>query len=440
MPDFITIPASATAFRLTNARVPVCLADAAQLTPGADGFAPCDIVIDNGAIAAISPAGAARDALAAFDLDRGIVLPRLVDVHTHIDKGHIWARAPNPDGSFIGARTTVMTDREANWSTEDVRQRMDFALRCAFAHGTGALRTHIDSIGKQTGISWPLFAEMREQWKGRIALQAVSIYPVDCAIDDEPQFRAMVDTVARHGGVLGGLTFLGEPPGAKTDAALDKVFAAAIANGLDLDFHVDESNSPLARTLGRIADAALRHKFSGRIVAGHCCSLALADDTERAAIIAKVAQAGIAVVSLPMCNMYLQDRKAGRTPRWRGVAPLHELAANGVTVMVASDNTRDPFYAYGDLDLIEVFREATRVLHFDHSERPWLQTIAATPGEVMRLPNGRMAVGAPAGLMLTRARTLNELLSRPQHDRVVLHAGKQVDRTLPDYRELDLSR
>ena len=55
----------------------------------------------------------------------------------------------------------------------------------------------------------------------------------------------------------------------------------------------------------------------------------------------------------------------------------------------------------------------------------------------MGLPNGRMAVGAPAGLVLTRARTMNELLSRPQTDRVVLCAGKQVDRTLPDYRELD---
>ena len=79
-----------------------------------------------------------------------------------------------------------------------------------------------------------------------------------------------------------------------------------------------------------------------------------------------------------MCNMYLQDRVAGRTPRWRGVAPLHELDAAGVTVMVASDNTRDPFYAYGDLDMLEVYREATRILHFDHSERPWLQASSAT--------------------------------------------------------------
>ncbi|MGZ5923966.1 MAG: cytosine deaminase [Rhizomicrobium sp.] len=438
MPDFITIPQTLTRFRLANARVPVCLvADAARLKIGADGLAPCDIVIEKERIASIEPTAVMQDGLPRFDLDGGIVLPRLVDVHTHIDKGHIWHRAPNPDGSFMGARTTVLADREVNWSRDDVAKRMDFALRCAFAHGTGALRTHIDSYPKQIPISWPLFAEMREQWKGRIALQAVALYPIDLTLNDEPQFRALVETAAKHGGVLGGLTFLGTAPDEKTAAALDKVFEAAMANGLDLDFHVDESDSPDARTLECIADAALRHKFKGQIVAGHCCSLALADEAERAKTIAKVAEARIAVVSLPMCNMYLQDRKGGRTPRWRGVAPLHELDAAGVTVLVASDNTRDPFYAYGDLDLIEVYREATRILHFDHSERPWLKTVAATAGEMMRLPNGRMAVGAPAGMILTRARTMNELLSRPQCDRVVLYAGKQVDRTLPDYRELD---
>ena len=51
------------------------------------------------------------------------------------------------------------------------------------------------------------------------------------------------------------------------------------------------------------------------------------------------------------------------------------LTRDRVTVMVASDNTRDPFYAYGDLDLLEVYREATRILHFDHSDRAWLQTV-----------------------------------------------------------------
>src|SRR5436305_2464033 len=310
--SFITIPQNVTAFRLAQASVPVSLvAYSAHLKPNEDGLALCDIIIDSGRIASID--SAIKDDLPRFDLDSGIVLPRLVDVHTHIDKGQIWQRAQNPDGTHMGARAAVMADRDKNWSREDVAKRMDFALRCAFAHGTGALRTHIDSYPKQTPISWPLFAEMREHWKGRIALQAASLCPID-VVNGDAVCRALVDTVAKHDGILGGLTFMGEAPNAKTDAMLDKIFAAAIANGLDLDFHVDESDSPKARSLGQIAEAALRHKFKGRIVAGHCCSLALADDNERATIIAKVAEAGIAVVSLPMCNMYLQDRQSGRTP------------------------------------------------------------------------------------------------------------------------------
>src|SRR5437588_2634694 len=221
------MPSALASCALVNARVPVWLvADAARLMPDADGLAPCDIVIDNGRIAAIWPAARADDSLPRFDLDRGIVLPRLVDVHTHIDKGHIWARAQNPDGTHMGARSAVMADRDAHWSRDDVQKRMDFALRCAFAHGTGALRTHIDSYPKQTPVSWPLFAEMRAAWKGRIALQAVALFPIDFALNDEPQFRVLVDMVAKHGGLLGGLTFLGENPNAKSNAALDKIFEA----------------------------------------------------------------------------------------------------------------------------------------------------------------------------------------------------------------------
>jgi cytosine deaminase len=315
---------------------------------------------------------------------------------------------------------------------------MDFALRCAYAHGTGAVRTHLDSIGPQTRISWTVFAEMREAWHGRIELQAVSLFPIDLALDDEPQFRSIVETTARHGGVLGGITFLGSAPDERTAAALDRIVAAAKGHGLDLDFHVDESGAPEARTLATIAKTVRMYDFPGKVLCGHCCSLALCDPAELERVVAEVAMARIAVVSLPLCNMYLQDREAGRTPRWRGVAPLHELKAAGVPVMVASDNTRDPFYAYGDLDMLEVFREATRILHLDHDGPDWPRAIAATPADVMNLDrHGRIEAGCAADLVLTRARNFTELLARPQMDRIVLVAGRAIDTTPPDYRELD---
>ena len=427
-------------FVLADVRLPTSLLAAPHLAASLRcDLIDADLHIVAGRIAAITARGAARpESLPVVSLRDGIALPRFVDIHTHLDKGHIWARSPNPDGSFLGARTSVAADREANWSANDVRRRMDFALRCAFAHGTQAIRTHIDSIGPQLGISWPVFAEMRETWKGRIALQAAALFPVEWAVDDEAQFKAIVAAVTRYSGIIGGLTFMGELPGEKLDRALDHVMQAATANSLDLDFHVDESDSPDARSLERIADAALRTKFKGRIVAGHCCSLALQSDADRARVIEKLGEARVAVVSLPMCNMYLQDRKLGRTPRWRGVAPLHELDAAGIPVLVSSDNTRDPFYAYGDLDMLEVHREATRILQLDHTDRPWPRLLSAAPAEIMRLDGvGVIRVGQSADLVLTAARTWNEINARPQSDRTVLVAGCAIDRTLPDYRELD---
>lgn len=431
---FAALPNTATC-RLANARVPACLVEAASLASDRDGLALVDIAIDDGVIESILPAGLAPfEEQPIFDLDGGIVLPRLVDVHTHLDKGHIWPRRRNPDGSFMGALTSVAADREANWTAQDVRARMEFGLRCAFAHGTAAIRSHIDSLGKQIGISWPVLAELRAEWAGRIALQGSPLFGIE-AVADAAHMQAVTQAVRAHGdGLLGCVTYMIP----ELDAALDKIFRTAIDNGFDLDFHVDEANDPAARSLEHIANAALRHRFAGKILAGHCCSLALQAPQDEARIVAKVKEAGIAVVSLPMCNLYLQDRQAARTPRWRGVTALHELKAAGVPVMIASDNTRDPFYAYGDLDLVEVLREGTRILQLDHSDQDWAKAIATTPADLMGLPgHGRLRTGGPADLILTRARDWTEFFARPQADRTVLVGGKAIDRTLPDYRELD---
>ena len=52
-----------------------------------------------------------------------------------------------------------------------------------------------------------------------------------------------------------------------------------------------------------------------------------------------------------------RDQQGLRTPRWRGVTLMHELRAHHIPVAIASDNIRDQFYAYGDLDMLEVFNQ-----------------------------------------------------------------------------------
>ncbi|HSA80756.1 MAG TPA: cytosine deaminase [Geminicoccaceae bacterium] len=424
--------------RITDARVPLCLVEG-EFADAGEGLARVDIEIADRRIAGLRPAAAevnpgsatVPDGAARIDQDGGQVWPGFVDCHTHLDKGQTWPRAPNPDGSFGAAVEAVRADR-TNWSAEDLRRRFDFGLRCAFAHGTVAIRTHLDCARPLWRTNWEVFAELREDWAERITLQAVSLAALEDLQDGFGD--ALADLVASERGVLGAATYM-HPA---IDRQLDRLFALADARGLDLDLHVDESLDPMARSLRHIAEAALRQRFAGKIVCGHCCSLAVQAPDEALCTLDLVAQAGIAVVSLPMCNLYLQDRAPGRTPRRRGVTLLHEMAARGIPVAIASDNCRDPFFAYGDLDLLEVFREAVRIAQLDCPVGAWPAAVTRTPARTLCLPDaGVVRVGAAADLVLFRARHYSELLSRPQADRIVLRAGQPIDTTLPDYRELD---
>jgi len=425
------IPSSPT-YTLSRARLHASLTPGLSAETNADGFMLADLTIADGRIASIAPHNPA--APGAIDLAGRIVFPCFVDCHTHIDKGHIWGRSPNPDGSFMGALAANESDRLSRWSASDVARRMDFSLRCAYSHGTKAVRTHLDSIAPQEEISWPVLEEMRDRWAGRIELQASCLTGIETA-RDKAWFSALARRVAAAKGVLGAFIYMVPD----LEELLDFIFSLAIEHGLDLDFHADETGDPSAIGLKKIAEAALWNNFQGRILAGHCCSLARQPDREVLDTLDKVAKAGLSVVSLPMCNLYLQDRRQdGTTPRWRGVTLLHEMKARGIPVAVASDNTRDPFYAYGDLDMLEVYREATRILQLDHPVGDWPKAVAATPAEIMRLDGaGVLAPGGPADFVIFKGRSFTELLSRPESDRIVVRDGQAIARDLPDYAELD---
>ncbi|WP_019954374.1 cytosine deaminase [Yoonia vestfoldensis] len=369
---------------------------------------------------------------AEVDMQGALALPCFVDMHTHLDKGHIWARQPNPDGTFDGAINAVGVDARANWNADDLRARMDFSLRCAYAHGTRAIRTHLDSHTPQDAITWPVFAEMRDTWAGRIALQAASLSSCDY-IEEKDAFSATADLVAGTGGVLGTVTY----PNPNIVAQISGFLAAATVRGLEADFHVDETLDPSVNTLRLIAAEVLASHFDAKVVVGHLCSLSTMDETEALHTLDLVAKAGLHVVSLPMCNLYLQDRHTGRTPRNRGITLVHEMKARGINVSFASDNTRDPFYAYGDMDMIEVLREATRIGHLDHADPDWCRTVLTNPAAACGFDAPSLAVGTPVDLVICNARSWNELFARPQSDRIVLRAGRAIDTTLPAYAELD---
>ena len=87
------LPANSS-FILRNATVPVCLVDnpPAELPLHGDGLARLDLRVEGGRIASLASPGRLEGDITSFELSESRVWPCFADVHTHIDKGHIWPR------------------------------------------------------------------------------------------------------------------------------------------------------------------------------------------------------------------------------------------------------------------------------------------------------------------------------------------------------------
>ena len=414
-------------FVLRDVRVPATFAEGGT----GDALLRLDIGISEGRIAFAEPTEAATSSpWRDVRVDRLMSWPSLVEAHTHLDSAHIWPRSPNPDGTFPSAGMTIVADREQHWTPGDMRQRMAFGLRSAYAHGVRAMRTHLASQNDQIERRWEIFADLRAEWDGRIALQAVPLTSTE-ALRDERMLARVVDVVRKHGNVLGAYA----PISPDLDERLGELFCIAAENGWSLDFHADETGDASSDVLRRIARHALASSAKVPVLVGHCCSLAMQQPAEVDQVLDLVAEAGIGIVTLPSCNLYLQGRSPGRTPLWRGVTLLQEMAARGIPVCIGSDNVRDPYHPYGDFDPIESFRDAVRIAQLDHPIGDWPRGVTLTAGAVVGAAQPIIA-GAPADLLLFEAASLNELMARFSTRRHQIRNGRFVEAVLPDYAEL----
>ena len=193
-------------------------------------------------------------------------------------QGPYLAAARQSDRRFPGALAAVIEDRAANWTAADVAAAdgVQPARRLRARHA--AIRTHIDSVGAQTRISWPVFAEARERWRGRIDAAGLAAL--------QRRFRPRPRAHGRHRGdgrrARIGNSRRGRPTWSRDLREASDAVRARRAQGLGPRFpcrRKRRSGGALARV---IAEMAIERRFPGRILVGHCCSLARQDDDERA--------------------------------------------------------------------------------------------------------------------------------------------------------------
>ena len=413
-------------------RAPSAWSTGAALAADRDGLAARrHPAIEDGRIAAIGrPAGGST--LPRVDLDGGIVLPRLRR-HAHPSRQGPYLAAPPQSRRHLlrRARRRRRSTARRTGRPSDVARRMDFSLRCAYAHGTAAIRTHLDSIGTQIAISWPVFAELRERWAGRIALQACRPVLDRACRATPPHLSAVRRGRAEHGGVLGGVTYHRSP-----DARTRRSTRCSASPPTRASISTSTSTRRRTAAPARCATSPTRR-----------CAIALParspsaiaarwrrQPEERGQGDHRQRRRGRHRRRLPADVQHVSAGPRRRAARRAGAASrsLHELRPPACTVVVACDNTRDPFYAYGDLDMLEVLREATRIPHLDHPVR----RLARAPSRRRRPRHGARRRGGIARRArrpiscCSGARSWTELLSRPQADRTCCARASAIDTTL----------
>ena len=247
------------------------------------------------------------------DLRGMVLLPALVEPHTHIDKAYTADSYPNPATDFDGAIiASARSFTEA--TTEEIAARARRALLSFVAKGCLSVRTHVvvgtffgmKAVQAVTGV----VAELTDL----VDVQVVAHITPPVHGPDGRENRALLrEAIAMGATHVGGNPYWSDDPVHETHVCLEEAATA----GVGVDLHTDETMDPSCLTVMVLAEAVKRTGFPHSVAASHCVSLGVQPPDTQRRVAEALAEAGVSVISLPQTNLYLQgrDTEAAKPPR-----------------------------------------------------------------------------------------------------------------------------
>lgn len=277
------------------------------------------------------------------------------------------------------------------------------------AHGTTAIRTHVDvdlGLGLR-GID--VVREAVAAYDGALAVQIVA-FPQDGVLR-RPGVLALLERAAREGvehiGGLDPATIDRDPVG-----QIDAILALAAEHGAGVDIHLHDPAELGAFQIELILDRVERLGLEGRVTIAHGFAVAQLEASRRRDLLQRMGDLGVAMTTVAPL----------RLPQ----LPLHELDAAGVALGFGTDGIRDLWSPYGTGDLLGIawqFARASSLVR-DEDLRRVIELAAGGSAGFAGLPANRLAVGDRADIVLLEAENPMDALVRTPPRQAVFGAGR----------------
>ena len=379
-----------------------------------NGEAAKDILIRNGRFAEFSQHGTrAFDGLSVVDGEGLLMLPGLVDAHTHLDKtllGMPWYR------NDVGLELIDLIENERRMKRElgiDPARQSAAQIERSVANGTTHIRTHVD-IDTEYGLAGlEGVLASRERYRDIVDIEIVAFPQSGMLI--RPGTVELMDRAMREGAdVVGGL----DPSGVERDPKghLDTIFALAERYGKPVDIHLHEPDSLGSFAIELIVERTKALGMADRVTVSHGFCLGMLADRPLARLAGLMAEAGV----------HLMTKGGAASPR----PPVLDLTEMGVKICSGSDGVRDTWQPFGNADMLDRAAIVSQRNDFINDVHIELALGLCTHGgaRTMALEGYGLDVGCNASFLLVRAETpADAVASRPVR-RAVYRNGIPVAR------------
>ncbi|MCB5204605.1 amidohydrolase family protein [Neorhizobium sp. T786] len=387
-----------------------------------------DIAVNGGRIVAVE-AGISAEAARTIDAGGKLVTAPFIDIHFHMDATlSLGTPRLNRSGTLLEG-IQLWSELKPLLTKEAVIERALRYCDLAVSQGLLAVRSHVDVCDDRL-VGVEALLEVRDLVKDYLDLQLVA-FPQDGLYRSATAENNLLRALDMGVDVVGGIPHFERTmeDGRLSVRALCEI---AAERGLMVDLHCDETDDPLSRHIETLAYETQRLGLHGRVAGSHLTSMHSMDNYYVSKLLPLIAEAEIHCIPNPVANIVLQGRH-DTYPKRRGMMRVPELMALGVNVAFGQDSCMDPWYPFGNADMLDVAHMAVHTGHMTSQDavKACFRAITENAARAFGLEGYGVSPGCNADFVLLDARDAIEAVRLRASRLAVVRRGKVIAETSP---------